>query len=108
MSVRCPICRSTNVMKDDRYRKLGTVLGGTGGAVLGYSGVGLGAAAGAAIGSIIPGLGTAIGAITGGIIGGLTGGATGAVTGHDLGHSMDNKYNKHLYRCRRCGKLFAH
>ena len=107
MTVCCPQCKSTDVYRDNRYRVLGATAGGVGGAAAGLSGVGVGAAAGAAIGSVVPVLGTAIGAITGGLIGALTGGASGAVLGHKVGHSMDNKHGRHLYRCRKCGKLFA-
>ena len=48
------------------------------------------------------------GALTGGIIGAITGGASGAATGHTLGGAADRRYNKRLYRCRKCGKLFAY
>ena len=89
MSVRCPVCKSFDVQKDERWRNTGT-------------------AAGAAIGSVIPVLGTAIGALTGGILGALTGGASGAATGHELGSAMDRRHNKRLYRCKKCGKLFVY
>jgi iron complex transport system permease protein len=72
------------------------------------SGASAGAAAGAAIGSVIPVLGTAIGALTGGILGALTGGASGMASGEAIGSAMDRRHNKRLYRCRKCGKLFAY
>ena len=101
MSILCPRCRSSNVYRDDRYRVTGTVVGGVGGAAAGFSGIGVGAAAGAAIGSVVPVLGSAIGAITGGLLGAVSGGISGAAIGHGAGHAMDNKHNRHLYRCRR-------
>ena len=104
----CPRCKSFNVKKDDRWSNAGMTAGAVGGAATGYAGFSAGAAAGAAIGSVVPVLGTALGALTGGIIGALTGGAGGAVTGHKLGDAADRRYNKRLYRCRDCGKLFAY
>lgn len=107
MTVRCPRCKSSDVCRDNRYRVLGTTAGGVGGAAAGLSGISAGAAAGAAIGSVFPVIGSAIGALAGGLVGAVTGGASGAALGNQAGHAMDNRYNRHLYRCRKCGKLFA-
>ena len=107
MPVRCPFCKSSDVCRDNRYRVLGTAAGGVGGAAAGVSGISAGAAAGAAIGSVLPGLGTAIGALAGGLVGAVTGAASGAVMGNRAGHAMDNKYNRHLYRCRRVRQAFC-
>lgn len=107
MSICCPKCGSFRVVKDDRYRTLGTAAGGVGGAAAGLFNIGVGAAAGAAIGSVVPVLGSAIGALTGGLVGAVTGAVSGAALGHKAGHALDNRHGRHLYRCRNCGKLFA-
>ncbi|QIO06949.1 hypothetical protein [Acinetobacter shaoyimingii] len=109
VSVLCPKCGSTEVVKRDHekhLKKIGGVLASTAGVTAGtVGGAASGASAGAAIGTLAGPLGVIVGGTVGTFVGAISVAITGGVVGNMIGKKAGIAIDRNLfldYQCSNC------
>lgn len=110
MAMQCPLCRSHQVIRLDRAKRIGGLAGAAGGGLSGWAAATTGTAVSTEIISAIglvafPAVST-IGIAGKALISALLGAATAGVTGAKLGEVIDQKV-LHNYVCQSCGLQFG-
>ena len=106
MNLSCPSCESNDIIRNNKEKNTGTVVGGIGGAVTGAASALSGARIGSAVGALGGPAGIALGGIAGALFGGLLGAATGSVAGAKIGERIDEHVLQN-YQCFACGHQFS-
>lgn len=89
MVIKCPICNSPKITSLRTAKKIGAIVGTTGGALRGANSALNGAQLGARIGAIGGPACTILGGLSGAVLGCLIGGVSGCAFGAQLGDKLD-------------------